>query len=199
MGEHEASERVTVLLRAAQGGDRAAAEALLPLVYEELRRLAESRMRRLAPGQTLQPTALVHEAYLRLVRGEDPGWNGRAHFFGAAAQAMRNILVEQARRYQAVKRGGGMRASPMDGEPAESHTDPAETLALDESLKRLERLDSRKAQVVALRVYAGLTNEQIASALEISSRTVEREWRFARAWLRRALGTGAAPREEPDG
>lgn len=199
MGDPAASERVTVLLRAAQGGDRAAAEQLLPLVYEELRRLAESRMRRAAPGQTLQPTALVHEAYLRLVRGEDPGWSGRGHFFGAAARAMRNIMVEQARRYQTQKRGGGRKAAPLDGEPAEAPVDPAETLALDETLNRLERLDSRKAQIVSLRVYAGLTNEQIASALEISSRTVEREWRFARAWLRRELGSGAARREEPDG
>jgi RNA polymerase sigma factor (TIGR02999 family) len=194
VAEQTANEAATVLLRAAASGDRAAAASLLPLVYEELRRLARSRMRHLAPGQTIQPTALVHEAYLRLVRGEDPGWVSRGHFFAAAAQAMRNILVEHARRRGRVKRGGrAARLALDDSALLLGVDDPGSLLAIDEALTDLERLDERKARVVSLRVYAGLTGAQIGAALELSGRTVEREWRFARAWLRRRLAGGTEP------
>ncbi len=178
---------MTQLLSAAGGGDSDAAAELLPLVYAELRRLASAYLGRSPPGQTLQPTALVHEAYLRLVGNIDPGWHGRGHFFGAAAQAMRQILVDRARAKASLKRGGGMRRvapanlqAPLDA-PAE------DLLALDEVLTRLEQEDPRKHQIVMLRFFAGLTAEQTAEVTGASLRTVERDWQFARAWLRAEL------------
>jgi len=174
---------VTRILLAVEQGDPKAADRLLPIVYEELRQLARSLMAKTPPGNTLQPTALVHEAYLRLVGDDDPGWNGRGHFFGAAARAMRRILVEQARRKAADKHGGGrQRLDPDDLDLAiESPSD--DVLALDEALERLRAQDARKADVVMLRYFAGLTIEETAQVLGISDTTVERDWRFARLAL----------------
>ena len=182
--------QVTQLLKAATSGDRIAADQLLPLVYDELRALAKSRLRHVAPGNTLQPTALVHEAYLRAVGHEDPGWSGRGHFFAAAAQAMRNILVDQARRKAALKHGGGLRREDATPDLLPIEQPAEDMLALDEALKQLEAEDPRKARVVMMRFFAGLTTEQTAEALGISLPTVERDWRFARSWLGRAMGGG---------
>lgn len=186
---------ITVQLRAAGAGDASAAERVLPVVYEELRRLAASRLRSLPPGQTLQPTALVHEAFLKLVGGLDPGWQGRAHFFGAASQAMREILVDQARRKAALRHGGGAHRADIDPDGTPAPDRSADVLSLESALRRLEAEHPRKARVVVLRHFGGLTHGQIAMVLDVSERTVEREWRFARAWLQRALGddAGAGP------
>lgn len=179
----ERTSQVTLVLEAAAGGDRDASVRLLPLVYDELRGLARARMGNLRPGQTLQPTALVHEAYLRVAGHRDPHWNGRTHFFAAAARAMRDILVEQARRKATLKRGGGRKRVGVDeAEPA--FEPPVEDLlALDEALRRLEADDPRKGQIVNLRYFAGLTAEETAAALGVSLGTVEREWRYIRTWL----------------
>ncbi len=186
----------TQLLIAVGEGDRDAGAKLLPLLYAELRRLAEARLAKLPPGQTLQATALVHEAYLRLVSKSDPGWNGKAHFFGAAAQAMRDILVEQARRKGRIKHGSGKKPDPLEGdtpEPLHLSVDPEEILSLDAALRRMKEEHPRAAEVVMYRYFAGLDSEQIAGVLEVSARTVERDWRFARAWLRRAVEEGGGP------
>jgi RNA polymerase sigma factor (TIGR02999 family) len=178
---------ITPMLQAAGSGDAEAARNLLPLVYNELRDLAKARLRRLPPGQTLQPTALVHEAYLRVVGDEDPGWDGRGHFFGAAARAMRDILVEQARRKASVKHGGGHRrvdmafAEPSIDQPSD------DILAVDEAVRRLEKDDPRKGQIVNLRYFARLSSAETAQALGLSIATVGREWRYIRAWLEREL------------
>jgi RNA polymerase sigma factor (TIGR02999 family) len=181
--------QVTQLLHAATSGDPKAAADLLPLVYSELRRLARARMAKTPPGNTLQPTALVHEAYLRLVGRDDHPWNSRGHFFGAAAQAMRQILVEQARRRKSRKHGGGRRRVDLHAPGAEPLVEPPSdnVLALDEALSRLERANARQGRIVMLRYFAGLTNEETAAALNLSVRTVEREWRFIRAFLFNAL------------
>ena len=186
---------VSLLLEAVAEGHRSA-EALLPLVYEELRALARSRLRREKPGQTLQATALVHEAYLRVVGDADPGWNGRGHFFGAAALAMRRILVEQARRKGRIRHGGGQqrtRVERTDGADAGNlmiEPPGEDVLAVDEAVRRLEAEDPRKGQIVDLRYFAGLTAAETAEALGVSVGTVEREWRFIRAWLRAELSEG---------
>ena len=176
-------------------GDRQAAAELLPLVYDELRRLAASRLAREAPGQTLQPTALVHEAYLRLV-GSDPdkAFDGRGHFFAAAAEAMRRILIDRARDRKRLKRGGGRRRQELDLESLLEADAPADDLIdLDEAITRLSGIDPQAAALVKLRLFAGLTVEQAASTLEVSRRTAERDWTFARTWLFGQLG----PRDEP--
>src|SRR5262245_35110874 len=163
---------VTRLLTAAAAGDRKAAADLLPLVYGELRRLAAARMAAEAPGQTLQPTALVHEAYVRLVGGSPPrGWDGRGHFFAAAAEAMRRILVDTARRNQAGRHGGGQARQPLpaDGPAAPAGPDPLDLLAVDEALTRLEAHASRKAELVKLRYFAGCTLPEAAALLGISA------------------------------
>jgi RNA polymerase sigma factor (TIGR02999 family) len=178
---------VTRLLDAAAAGDRRAAAELLPLVYDELRQLAAARMAAEAPGHTLQATALVHEAYLRLVGGSQPqDWDGRGHFFAAAAEAMRRILVESARQRGALKRGGGRRA---DVDPAELAIPqrPDELLAVDEARAGLAAADPQAAELVKLRYFAGLTVDEAARALNLSTRSAERLWTFARAWLRRAI------------
>ena len=182
MGDKPAG-MVTQILNAVRDGDQKAAAQLLPLVYGELRQLARARMAKTPPGQTLQPTALVHEAYLRLIGADDPGWNSRGHFFAAAGQAMRQILVDQARRKGSLKRGAGRQRLDVDDvEPAiEPPSD--DILALEEALTHLEQDDPRKAEVVNLRYFAGLTVEETAAALDISVTTVEREWRFARVRL----------------
>lgn len=183
----EEPKSVTRMLRSAVDGDHEAASDLLPQVYDELRRLARARLRKVPPGGTLQATALVHEAYLRLVGKQDPGWDCRAHFFAAAARAMRDILVEQARRKLAKKRGGDRRrVSNTAVEPAVEP--PSEDiLAVDEAMRRLEQDDARKGQIVNLRYFARLTVAETAAVLGVSVGTVEREWRYTRAWLRREL------------
>ncbi|MEM7305278.1 MAG: sigma-70 family RNA polymerase sigma factor [Planctomycetota bacterium] len=183
---------LTRLLDDVGKGERRA-EDLLPIVYEELRALARARMAKERPGQTLQATALVHEAWMRLVTPEAPDWNGRGHFFGAAALAMRRILVEQARRRARVKRGGGHeRVDLADVEPVLEGpaAQPEEVLAIEEAVARLEAADPRKGRIVNLRYFAGLTNEETAEALGVSVGTIEREWRFIRSWLRSELGEG---------
>ena len=180
---------VTRILAAVERGDPRAAEELLPVVYDELRKLAAARLAEEKPGQTLQPTELVHEAYLRLV-GKSPsdGWDGRGHFFAAAAEAMRRILIEHARHKDSRKAGGGRRRVDLaDVEPACPESD-LDLIALDEALGRLERLDARKAQVVKLRFFAGLTGEQAARALGIATSTADADWAFARCWLRLEIG-----------
>jgi RNA polymerase sigma factor (TIGR02999 family) len=179
--------QVTQLLLAAGGGDSKAAAVLLPLVYEELRRLAHARMSAEA-GQTLQPTALVHEAYLRLIGDSDIQWNGRAHFFGAAARAMRRILVDRARERQSQKRGGGrvIHTDPREIVEADE-PDSEEVLALDGALDRMTHLGQRSVEVVMLRCFAGLGVEETALALDVSPATVKSDWKFARAWLRREI------------
>jgi RNA polymerase sigma factor (TIGR02999 family) len=174
---------VTRILEAAQAGDPEAATELLPIVYAELRKLGRWLMSKTPPGNTLQATALVHEAYLRLVGEGDPGWNSCGHFFAAAARAMRQILVEQARRKQAVKHGGSMKRVNADAIEIEIDAPSVDMLALDEALERLACQDRRSADVVMLRYFAGLTIEETAKALGISDPTVARDWQFARAFL----------------
>ena len=175
--------RVTQVLRAAAGGDPQASRDLLPLVYDQLRRLARSRMRDTPPGNTLQPTALVHEAYLRLIGGQQVDWDGSAHFFGAAAEAMRQILIESVRRKASLKRGGDARRVGMDSDELQFGAEHEDALEIDEALKHLEKEDERKAQIVKLRYFAGLKMEEIAAAMGLSLATIEREWRFARVVL----------------
>ncbi len=179
---------VTRLLSAIEQGDSRASEELLPLVYRELRRLAKQRLAKEKPGQTLQATALVHEAYLRLV-GTDtaPHWNSRGHFFAAAAEAMRRILVNHARDRVAAKRGGGAEQVSLSLVDAPSGGPDVELIALEDALERLAALDPRKSRVVELKFFGGLTVEEIAEVLQVSGATVEREWSFARAWLYDAI------------
>ena len=180
---------VTRILSAIDRGERDAAAQLLPLVYDELRKLAAHRLAREKPGQTLQATALVHEAYLRLLDGREPRpWSGRGHFFAAAAEAMRRILVENARRKQSLKGGGGRQREDLEAIELTAADSPVastalDLLALDEALARLERDEPRKAEVVKLRFFAGLTMPEIAQSLDLSLATVERYWTYARTWL----------------
>ena len=175
---------VTRILSAIDGGDPRAAEQLLPLVYDELRKLAAQRLALEKPGQTLQATALVHEAYLRLV-GNDPAhrWNSRGHFFGAAAEAMRRILIDQARRKQSERHGGHVRRNPVDALEIASPEPTVDFLAVNEALERFEKVDPVKANLVKLRYFAGLSLPQAAEALGISVTTADRHWAYARAWL----------------
>jgi RNA polymerase sigma factor (TIGR02999 family) len=182
---------------AEQGSDspeteRQQAAELLPVVYTELRRLAVALSGRLPPGQTLQPTALVHEAYLRLVGRQDPGWNGRRHFFGAAARAMRDILVEQARRKGAHKHGGGARRVELTEGLAIIEPPADNLLAVDEAIRKLQTEKPRLAEIAMLRYFAGLGVDETAAVLGISASTLAREWRFTRAWLARQLGEAPA-------
>jgi RNA polymerase sigma factor (TIGR02999 family) len=172
---------VTQVLQAMEHGDAQAAEQLLPLVYEELRKLAACRMANEAPGQTLQPTALVHEAWLRLVGNEK--WDSRAHFFGAAAEAMRRILIENARRKKARRHGGGQVRLDIQEVEIAAPAKEDELLAIDLALEKLSALDKPKAELVKLRFFAGLTIEEAAAALGISEATAKRWWAYVRAWL----------------
>jgi RNA polymerase sigma factor (TIGR02999 family) len=181
---------VTRILSAIEQGDPSAAQQLLPLVYDELRKLAAQKLAQEKPGHTLQATALVHEAYLRLVDVERAQhWNSRGHFFAAAAEAMRRILIETARRKQADKRGGQRKRVSLDHADAVTVAPPDELLAIDEALERLERHDPVAGQLVKLRYYAGLSLEQAAEAIGISSATAYRHWTFGRAWLHGQLLT----------
>lgn len=179
----------TRILEAIQHGDPRAADALLPLVYEELRRLAAQKMAREQPGHTLQATALVHEAWLRLGADTQPTWQNRAHFLAAAAEAMRRILVESARRKQRKKRGAGAEhVDATEVEIAAPSGNEAESLAVHESLDRLAAHDARKAEVVKLRYFVGFSFEETAEVLGISVPTAKREWAYARAWLHQEIG-----------
>jgi RNA polymerase sigma factor (TIGR02999 family) len=176
---------MTRILECVEKGDPSAAAELLPLVYSELRRLAAEKMARETPGQTLQATALVHEAYLRLCYPEtELHWNSRGHFFAAAAEAMRRILIERARHKQSQKAGGGFQRKEITDVEAPSDASFTDILALHEALIKLELKDQRKAELVKLRFFAGLTNEQAAQSLGISTSTADNDWAYARAWLR---------------
>ncbi len=191
---------VTRLLEDIRQGNPRATEELLPLVYQELRRLAKSRMAKEPAGQTLQPTALVHEAYLRLVGNQPPDWSGRGHFFAACAEAMRRILVERARRKASVKHGGQRRRIELDDASPAAPAPDDDILAIDEALKRLEADDPRKGQIVNMRYFAGLTVRETADALEVSVTTIEREWRYIKRWLFTQLSdrNGASERSGTD-
>ena len=178
-----AVSEVTRMLEAVQQGDPKAAEELLPLVYEDLRKLAAHKMASQPPGQTLQPTALVHEAWLRLAGNEGDRFTNRAHFFAAAAQAMRCILIANARRKQSQKHGGGWARVDVEHVQLAEPLPPEELLALDEALTELARLDPPAAELVQLRFFAGLTQQQAAEVLGLSPRTADRTWAHARAWL----------------
>src|SRR6516225_6827504 len=183
---------VTQILDAIEQGDPQAAEQLLPLVYEELRKLAAQKLAREKPGQTLEATALVHEAYLRLVgTGEKSCWDNRRHFFAAAAEAMRRILVDNARRKQTDRHGGGRQRRNLDAEALVAPEPDVDLLALDAALHRLAEQDPLKAKLVELRYFAGLTGDEAAAALGMSASSTDRLWVYTRAWLRRELGFGA--------
>jgi RNA polymerase sigma factor (TIGR02999 family) len=184
----ESVQPVTELLQAAQAGDTPAAERLLAVVYEELHRLARARMAHLPPGQTLQPTALVHEAYLRLADKADVAWESRRHFFFAAARAMRDILVEQARRKAGPARGGGRHRRELDEACAVLEPPAENVLAVHEALEELEQQDPAKAKIVLLRYFSGLTTDETANLLGLSTSTLDRKWRYIRAWLLDRLG-----------
>ena len=189
---------VTRILSQIESGDPLAAERLLPLVYDELRKLAATNLAQEKPGQTLQATALVHEAYLRLVGGkslaDDPvqNWNGRGHFYGAAAEAMRRILIERARAKKAVKHGGQLKRlalEDVDIEGPDTIESNCDILAVHDALNRLEQVDSRAGEIVKLRYFVGLSIPEIAAVLGVSPSTVDRQWAFARAWLHADLKT----------
>jgi RNA polymerase sigma factor (TIGR02999 family) len=184
----ESVEHITELLRAAQAGDAAAADRLLAIVYEQLHQLARARMAHLPPGQTLQPTALVHEAYLRLTDKSEVSWESRQHFFFAAARAMRDILVEQARRKAGLARGGGRQRQELDDACAIIEPPAENILAVHEALEELEKEDPAKAQIVLLRYFSGLTTAETAEVLGVPERTLDRRWRYIRAWLLKRLG-----------
>ncbi len=187
---------VTRILADIERGDGRAAEELLPLVYAELRALASQRLAGEGPGHTLQPTALVHEAYIRLVGDTSQEWENRRHFFAAAAQAMRRILIESARKRKRLKRGGDRRRLPANlAELAETHNFE-EIVAVDDAIRRLEEEDPQAAEIVRLRFFAGLSVDQTAEVLERSPRTVAREWTYARAWLFRVLQGEALGRNQ---
>jgi RNA polymerase sigma factor (TIGR02999 family) len=183
----EPAREVTRILEAIQSGDLKAADDLLPIVYDELRRLAAIRLSRQPPGQTLEATALVHEAYLRLVDSQAGGWQNKGHFFAAAAEAMRQILVDRARRRQSLKRGGGRQRVGLDEVELAADAPSLDLIALNDALDRLAARDSLNADIVKLRYFAGLTVEEVARALGISSRTARRRWNYARVWLHREI------------
>ncbi len=178
---------LTRILNAAEQGDHTVAEQLLPLVYTELRKLAAFRMANEAPGQTLQPTALVHEAWLRLAGAENQRWENRAHFFAAAAEAMRRILIEKARRRQRLRHGGGQERVDLDEVEIVSPESDEQLLQVHEALDKLAAEDQVKADVVKLRFFVGLTDREVAAALGLSERTVERHWAYAKPWLFRQI------------
>ena len=186
-----AMSEVTRILSALEQGDALAAEQLLPLVYDELRQLAAQKLAQEKPGQTLQATALVHEAYLRLVgTGEEPHWQNHRHFFAAAAEAMRRILIDSARRKQTPKHGGDRQRQDLDTVGLVAPEPNLDLLTLDTALHRLAEHDPLKAKLVELRYFAGLTGDQAAAVLGLSPSSADRQWVFTRAWLRRELGFG---------
>ncbi len=178
---------VTQMLVAVGKGEAGASEDLLPLVYEELRKHARTRIAREPAGQTLQPTALVHEAWLRLVEAGDHHWMNRAHFFGAAAEAMRRILIESARRKARLKRGGDMERVEFNEELLAATTPDEKILLIDEALEKLREQDPEKALIVVLKFFVGLTNQEVAASTGVTERTVERHWAYAKVWLYQAI------------
>ena len=196
--EQGSTEQLGDLVERAQAGDSAAAEELIPVVYDELRRIAGAYMKRERPGQTIQPTALVHEVYLRLLRDKEHDWRGRTHFLAIAATSMRQILIERARARQTEKRGGDRERITLeegalaDRDKNEAGGDVAlDLLAIDEALDRLAEIDAQQAKVVELRFFGGLTIEETAAAIEVSPATVKRHWTMAKAWLRREVLDGS--------
>ena len=185
--EHEPPGEVTQLLHGWRGGDRQALDALLPLVYKELRRVAHFQLRNERQNHTLQSAALVHEAYLRLVGLSRPQWESRTHFFAIAAQLMRQILVDYARRHGAAKRGGSVCKISLDDAMLMARRKDVDVVALDDALKGLAKIDPRQSRVVELRFFAGLSLEEISEAMEIAPATVQRDWTAARAWLHREI------------
>jgi RNA polymerase sigma factor (TIGR02999 family) len=183
----DSPEDVTRLLQDAADGRPGAADRLFPLVYSHLRAIAQQRMALERPGHTLEATALVHEAFLRIAGRAPAAWNGRAHFFHAAGEAMRRLLIDHARRRDRVKRGGARQRVPLNVLDLAAEQDEEQIVALDEAMVRLEGVDEESAEVVRLRFYAGLSVEQTAEAMGVSERTVKRDWAFARAWLHQAL------------
>jgi RNA polymerase sigma factor (TIGR02999 family) len=181
--------QVTVILQAMGRGEHRASEELLPLVYDELRRHAANRMSRESAPQTLQPTALVHEAWLRMVGHGSRTWQNRAHFFGAAAEAMRRILIESARRKARLKRGGDQIQIDLDQIDVAAASPEERILLIDEALERLEKQDPEKARVVVLKFFGGHTNHEVAETLGVNERTVERHWAYAKAWLFQSIRT----------
>jgi len=187
---------VTQILERVEQGDGKAAEELLPLVYEELRRLAAAKMAQEQPGHTLQPTALVHEAWLRLAGGSQSHWNSRGHFFSAAAEAMRRILIEAARRKQSQQRGGHLHKTELDENAVVLDRPADELLAVNEALEKLGLQDPLAANLVKLRYFTGMTLPEAAEALDISPRTADRTWAYARSWLREEMeGASRRPRQ----
>jgi RNA polymerase sigma factor (TIGR02999 family) len=185
-----ASHQITLLLVDWSKGNELALEQLLPLVYEELRRMASYHMRGQASGHTFQTTELIHEAYLKIAKGEERNWENRAHFFGVAAKAMRHILVDYARSKQSQKRGGWQERITLADHTAVAGNESKGIVALDDALNTLAALDERKTRVVELKYFGGLTTEEIAEVLKISPETVKRDWSFARNWLLRELSGG---------
>lgn len=184
---HKPSSHITQLLQGWRDGDQKALDALLPLVYNELRRLAHFHLRKERPGHTLQSAALVHEAYLRLVGEDPPLWEGRTHFFAIASQLMRQILVDYARRRGAGKRGGSICILSLEDASEKARGKEVDIVALDDALQRLAEIDPRQSSIVEMRFFGGLTLEEISAALEIGSATVQRDWTAARAWLHREI------------
>ena len=180
---------LTQMLQAIRRGDGQASEELLPLVYNELRQLAMARMAQEAAGQTLQATALVHEAWLRMVGAGDRTWQNRAHFFGAAAEAMRRILVENARRKYRLKRGGGQTRVNIEDIDVAAATPDEKVLLMDEALEQLKAQDPEKARIVVLKFFGGMTNQEVAENTGVTERTVERQWAYAKAWLFQKIQT----------
>lgn len=183
------SREITLLLADWSNGDELALEALMPLVYDELRRMARGYMRRQPSGHTFQTTELIHEAYLKLAKKDEQNWQNRAHFFGVAASAMRHILVDYARKKHRQKRGGWQEQVTLTDAAAVSRGESKEMIALDDALKTLAAIDERKSRVVELKYFGGVTNEEIAQLLKVSIDTVKRDWRFSRTWLLRELST----------
>jgi RNA polymerase sigma factor (TIGR02999 family) len=181
------ADQITQILQAIGRSESGAAEQLLPLVYEDLRRLATARMANELSGQTLQPTALVHEAWLRLVTDEDRTWQNRAHFFGAAAEAMRRILIEKARRKSRLKHGGGQAQFNIEDLELADSTPDDKVLLINEALEILEAQDPESARIVVLKFFGGLTRQEVAESLKISERMADRQWAYAKAWLLRHI------------
>jgi RNA polymerase sigma-70 factor (ECF subfamily) len=192
MGTADSAD-VTQILKRASDGDDSAVNRLIPLVYDELRALAESYLQTERPDHTLQATALVHEAYVRLIKQEDVEWQNRAHFFAVAAQAIRRILVDHARGHQRAKRGGDRKRVCLDENEVITEERELDLLALDEAMEKLAGLNERQSRIVELRFFGGLTAKEVAEVLGISSRTVDGDWAMARAWLRRELRCGPQP------
>ena len=181
-------QNVTEMLRNWRNGDREALEKLIPVVYDELRRQAVNYLRRERPGHTLQTTALIHEAYLRLINQQNIEWQNRAHFYAIAARLMRQILVDHARKHQAAKRGGSDIKVPLEEAMAISSERSVDLVALDEALTRLAAIDPQQSRIVELRYFSGLSVEETAEVMAVSSRTVKRDWNVAKAWLRQQIG-----------